>query len=72
MQAHAVIFDMPTSMCVARATSRTSHEGAVYGQMARGIVYRMKRQLDEEGGYPLKSEGLQSILVSPADSMTLS
>ena len=66
-----MIFDIPASICVARATSRTSHEGGVHGTMARGIVNRMKRQLEVEGGYPLKSEGLQSILVSPAAFETL-
>merc|ERR1712232_1495016 len=40
-QCHALVFDIPPSLCCERVRARTGHEGKVQGQAGGGIVMKL-------------------------------
>lgn len=62
LQAHAVVLDVPASLCAAQAVARQQHEGGVQGEEAARISFSVSSTLRREGP-PSKSEGLLSVLV---------
>eukprot|EP00884_Botryococcus_braunii_P013104 jgi/Botrbrau1/21795/Bobra.0190s0020.1 len=59
VQAHAVVFSMPTSLCLARAMNRKNHEGGVDKRSAPAIIQKIARLLR----LPSAAEPFSSIMV---------
>ena len=58
-----MVLDLPVELCAAQAMGRRDHEGGLQGPEARRVVLNMTGKLRKEG-YPTKSEGLRSVIVS--------
>lgn len=72
LQAHALVLDMPASLCAEQAVGRQQHEGGVQGEEAARISHSVAARLRREGP-PSRAEGLSSVIVSslPADCLCL-
>ncbi|XP_020529579.1 transcription factor bHLH140 isoform X2 [Amborella trichopoda] len=54
---HAVVLDLPASLCISRSVKRTGHEGGLQGGRAAAVVNRMLKYKD----VPKLSEGFSRI-----------
>lgn len=64
---HALVFQLPVDVCVARASQRLDHEGGVEGPGASRVVKMMHGQIIK-AGVPRLSEGLASVMVACSDA----